>query len=292
MLDDPDDEHHGLWRCFGCGERGNAAQLVAKLLGLTYREARGWLEARGLSRAAPIPQRVVVDVAPARPQGFAMPAGVVFGPFESWPESVRRYVASVQSLSRLEAWQVDRWGIGYGVRGKLAGRVVLPVRRVDGRLAAYSARTFVGDPVRYLEPREDEGADASALFGEQHWPAQGPDGRREGVLVVTEGALNGLAVERALRLCAAEFDGRKPYVGAVRGSHLSDVRLDHVASFPLVVVASDADDAGEKLHAELASKLRRWSRTRRVRFPRRVDAAALEATRGLDALADVLVDAC
>lgn len=273
MRCDPGADKHGLWRCYGCGKNGNAVQLVMALEDLTYREARAWIAKGCLERPAPIPARVVVDVEPEVPR-FELPPGVVVTPMERWPFTVRRYAAKVASLRVLAPWQVDRWQIGYGASGLLAGRVVVPVRDARGVLCAYTARSFVGHERKYLEPTAKEGADISAVFGEEHWPAV----EERALVVVTEGALNALAVERASSVLEAELDGRRVAVAAVRGSHLSPVRASRLATFQRVLVASDPDAAGDKVHEQIRAACGRWSNVHRVVFPEGTDAAELEQT--------------
>ena len=52
-----DDLEHGLWRCFGCGAKGNAVGLVADKLGVGWKEAQAILETHGLvGGPPPIPE--------------------------------------------------------------------------------------------------------------------------------------------------------------------------------------------------------------------------------------------
>lgn len=254
--DSPDDDAHGLWRCFGCGAKGNALGLVADRFDVGWREALEMVQEQGLiGGPPPIPLRVEVVTERPRVRGCVLPPGVMFGPVDQWVSPARRYI-----LSRgITPEQIDRWGIGYAVDGKLRGRLVFPVRDAHGRVVGYSARTFIDDEKRYLEPSTADGYELGAVYGEEHWP---PVGQRP-VVVVTEGAINALAVERAVDVCP-EFGALAPPFGAVRGSNLQPGHLVRLGTFGVVLVASDPDKAGDKLFADLKQALGRWARVRRV----------------------------
>ena len=266
IRDDPtNDERHGRWRCLGsCHTGGSPVGLVCKVLGLKPREAMRWLEGgKGTDRLS-----LDVELVPAlaRARGFALPGGVELAPLADWPTTVQAYVRS----RGIDDAQAERWGIGYAIGGKLAGRIVLPWRDGKGRLVGYTARTFIGGPKKYLEPGADEGADRSAIYGEEHWPAPG---QRE-VVVVTEGAFDGYAVERASGL---------PF-GALAGSQLLPGHVARLSTWEEVVIASDPDKAGKGLAQALHEALVRWVRVRRAILPAGYDACKLERTHGALAL--------
>lgn len=280
--DEPEANEHGLWRCYGCGARGNAGTLVRDLCGVTYRDACELIASHGLfANAAPIPIRVNVEL--LRPRvGFVLPTGVNFASFDKWVTPARRYA----ERRGITAEQVERWGVGYAVDGKLRGRIVFPIRDARRRLVGYTARSFTGDEPRYLEPKIADGYDPGAVFGEEHWPSPGE--RR--ILVVNEGAINALAVERALDAWCAERDYATPAVGALRGSHLDPGQLASLASFELVVVVSDPDAAGDKLWRSLYEQRGRQLTLRRATTPVGEDACDVER-RDAPALAGLIAEA-
>lgn len=270
IKDDPDGAKHGLWRCLGqCHDGGTPVTLVQKVLGCTYREAEGWIRDEKLGNSTSYLCVQLQQPAPL-PAGFVLPAGTVIAPLRAWVSPARAY-AERRGLTEA---QVERWGLGYSVDGRLAGRIVLPWRDARGQLTGYTARTYLANPKKYLEPDAEEGADRSAVYGEQHWS---PAGERSTV-VVTEGGLDGLAVERAAAM---------PF-GAVCGSVLLPGHVARLSTWQEVVIASDPDKAGRGLAGAIYDALARWTRVRFATLPAGYDCAKLERERGPRVLRDVL----
>ncbi len=262
IRDEPGSAKHGYHKCWPCGLQGGAGSLVMHVLGIAeYSDAMAWIEQEATVDQKPV-ETVEIKVTPPR-LGFRLPEGVVIEPLEKWPTLARRYL-----LQRgLEAWQVERWGIGYAVSGRLKGRIVIVSRDARGKPVRYTARTFVEAEKRYLEPEPNERANMNAMFGEQHWPA--PLQPRPLVFVV-EGAINGLALE-------AELPGA--YIAATAGSSMRGLYATKLQTFKQVCVMTDPDDAGDKIAAEIESSLARHSETRRLRLPPGFDPAKLRELR-------------
>jgi DNA primase len=256
-------EIHGSWYCFGCDRGGGPVELVAEVIDITEGSAREWVDERCTVEDEAPPRRVEVI---AHLSGtFRLPDGVVRAPLAKWVTPARRYVQSRGITDE----QIERWGIGYAVDGRLGGRVVFPIADERGILRSYTARTFIDSDLRYLTPKTGEGANADAIFGAQHWRL------RRNVVAVTEGAIDALACERAGVECVA----------ALGGSRRSPDQFLALSGFKRVLVATDSDDAGERIAAELTAALSRWGEVRRVRIPSGEDAAsmsrdALEAALG------------
>jgi len=241
-------KHH----CFACGFGGTAASLVIHALDMsslawTKRDAWEWMRDQGLlTGGGELGLDVELFLRVERPTHFALPAGVRLDvPLGGWPTSAARYIAA----RRIPGHQLRRWGVGFAVDGRLGGRVVFPVRDRAGRLLSYTARTFIGAGVRYLTPDEREHPDHAALYGEEQWPE--PGAYRERVVVV-EGAIKALAVERATGLYVAGV------LGATQANNPSVIAK--LATFREVTILLDADEAGEKaadaLHGSLARHVR------------------------------------
>ncbi len=256
-------ERRGLHWCFSCQEGGDLYDLVMQVRDYATRAAAvGWVEEHFGSATEEDLMVPTIEVVTglAQRRRLRMPAGVVTGePLEAWPTLVREYLEG-RGITRE---QVERWGIGYAVDGRLHGRLVIPVRDVYGDLASYVGRAWLDMPKRFLYPREEEGPDLEVLFGEQHWPRPIP---MRGDVVVTEGAIKSLAVERVFpRASHAAIGG-------------SDVRLMHVtklSTFRRVVVLTDSDAAGERAGFELEAGLAGSTRVARVRLPEGQDADKL-----------------
>lgn len=245
---------HGSWYCFGCGEGGGPVELAAAIIGITDGSAREWVAERCTATdEAPQPRRVEVI---AHLSGtFRLPDGVVRRPLAKWVTPARRYVES----RGITDGQIERWGIGYAVDGRLGGRVVFPIVDERGVLRSYTARTFTDSELRYLTPKQGEGANADAIFGAQCW------NRRRASVVVTEGAIDALACERTGAECVA----------ALGGSRRSPDQFLALSGFKRVLVATDSDEAGTRIAAELVAALGRWSDVRRVAIPPGDDAASM-----------------
>jgi hypothetical protein len=242
-------------------------ELVMRVAELEFRPALDWLE--GVEEA-PAPEPVVrvrYEVAGARSR-FRLPEGVEHHPLGSWNSVPLGY-----ALSRgITGEQVERWQVGYALEGRLAGRLVFPIVDSSGRLANYAARTFVGHETRYLAADAREGPDKAAMLGERFWPP--PAKRLSKVVVVFEGAISGLAIERALAL-AGFVPHEDVYLAGLQGSDAEDPRRPaRLATFGRVVSAADPDVAGESVSADLAAALGRRVPFARLEYPRRgVDAA-------------------
>jgi DNA primase len=234
MRDEPGSPKHALHGCWSCGYRGDAIGLTKDRLGVGYHAAVCWIDEFAPAEEGPVTARVEI----AEPRVFRLPAGVVDDePLADWPTPFRRYVEG----RGIPDWQAERWGIGYALEGRLSGRVVLPARNMAGRLLGYTARAIGGAQTRYLHPSRDEGADPAAVFGEEHW---GPAGH----LAVAEGAFDAMACERVMHGWA---------IAALGGaSHAEDPRvLMKLGRFEEIVVATDADDAGDRAYEAIATGL-------------------------------------
>lgn len=268
----------GLFHCFSCKGGGNLVELVMLLRGVDYRDAQAWLRDLGEQETEAPFLRVRSEVAGTRGT-IAVPEGVerMGAPYREWNTVPRTYAESRGITER----QVGRWRVGYALDGRLAGRLFLPIYDSRGRLANYAARDFVGAEKRYLAAGTWEGPDTNVLFGEHRWPTSEP-GFRETV-VLTEGALNALAIERAA-------GGRDLAYGGMSGLDESeggqvDVRtLTKLATFRRVVVATDPDGPGRRVAVAVAHALRRQCAVVRLELPDGTDAADLPR----DALAGLL----
>lgn len=276
IRNDPGHEKNGWWRCFGCHEGGGPVALVRELLELRSDDAKEWIE--GSRAKVPDTLEASINVLPTM-RRFQLPEGVRIEPLERWITPARRYA----ERRGITAKQVKRWGLGYAVSGRLAHRLVIPVRDIRGRLLSYTSRTFVADEKRYLEPRKEEGAAQGAIFGEEHWPKL--EDRR--VVAVCEGSFDALAADRIVRIP----------IGAIMGSQIHPGHVSKLATFDHVLVAADPDRAGDAATEELISALVRYTKVERRRPPEGKDVAKLAevspravarllSTRGLSANGD------
>lgn len=251
LRDQPGNPRHALYVC-SCGRGGSPRTIVHDLEGVAWDEVDDWLRRNGILGEGELEAGATVeivqrDVKPA----FRMPSEVAFREFAKWPTPVRRY-AEKRGLTPA---QVERWGIGYAVDGRLRGRIVIPVRGEQGELAGYMARAYDGAEKRYLTPSREEGPDDGVMFGSERWGAE------RATVVLCEGALKCLAAERA---------GARA-VAAVGGNQLQPEHVAALSTFDRVVILPDADDAGEGVAEAAYGALARWRPVVRVELGRDAD---------------------
>jgi 5S rRNA maturation endonuclease (ribonuclease M5) len=230
------DAKTGLHHCFSCDKGGDIYALVMSSIGISFPGAKDFVHIVPEEEKS-IPVKVTFKPVRAVKRAFDFPPGVTFEPLHEWITPARGYAQE----RALTSEQVDLWGIGYACEGRLAGRIVIPIRDTTARLLNYSARSFVGDDRRYLMAEHRENPDPGAIFGELRW-----DHERK-LLLLFEGALKALAVNRLFP--AINF-------GTLSGSNVTPSQLLKLATFDRVIVVTDPDASGtkawKKLHAALA----------------------------------------
>lgn len=234
--------------CFSCKKGTTLNALVMHVRGCDYDTAKAFIDLLGKGYEPPKASVRFVERPPTLGRiRFKMPKEIRFKPVDEWVSGARKY-----ALGRCQLTPDDivQFKIGYAVDGRLAHRIILPWLRSDGSPAGYSARTFVNDEPKYQTPDSTENADRSVMFGEHLWE----DRRR---IVVTEGALNALAVRRAFLVP----------VGALGGSEIEPMQVIKLATFKQVILLTDSDEAGDKAAKNLESMLGRHTETVRIRLP-------------------------
>lgn len=259
---------HGFNKCFGCKQSGGPVRLVVAQLGIGYSGARSWIEERGLDKKDPVSLKTFVEVVQPKYGFMTMPPTVKgIGQLATWPKPFRRFA----KRRGLTAEQVNRWLIGYAAEGKLADRVVFPIRDDKDALKSYSARYIIdgavderGKPVaKYLTASIGQGADHGAVFGAFRWP---PSLERRRVYVC-EGVLNALAIERVI----TEPDEG---IAALDGSEVLPGQTLAIGTFSEIVVVTDPDTSGDHA-ASMLGTISRWRDVRRVNMPKGEDPNSL-----------------
>jgi len=248
----------GLHHCFSCSSGGTLNDLVVHCRRIHYIEAKRWIESvAGSEETGPARAPIVVLRSPdLGGKGFRLPLEVCCEELlGDWPTPPREY-ARARGVTAIQA---SRWGVGYAVVGRLQGRLVLVVRNRLAQPRSYMARDYLGEGKRYLYPRTEERPDLDVVFGEQHWPPSGRDR-----VVVTEGALDALAAERA----------GAQYVAAIGGSQVRPMHVTKISTFREAVVMTDPDEAGENAAENLRAMLGRSVSVVRVKLATGRDANA------------------
>lgn len=257
---------NGKHRCYGCGWRGGPLALVRAVRGGDWYDARTWLET-GDSTYTPLQVAVEIREIEARARMRA-PEWVQFGDtFDAWPTLAVRYLTGPKRRLGIET--VKRWGLGFITKGerKLAGRIWIPIRDMNGTLVSWQARSYVDSDLRYMTPE----AHVPVLYGTEHWPVH----EDRDVVVVVEGPFDALSVDRATRLP----------VGAIIGSNPTSSQISAMATFRHVVVMTDADPAGDKVWDQLQG-VRRWTQLTRMRLPDGCDPGGSSDAQLRNALSD------
>jgi DNA primase len=240
---------HGTHHCFSCKFGGTATDLVMQLREYQLQSsAREFIQERAMGNPVPA-WNVRVQMGPLRRTSFRLPREVVQLPWAAWLPTPQRYVEQ----RGITKHQVERWGIAYAVNGRLNGRIVFPTHNPQGQVVNYTARTFVGAPKRYLTPDREERPDFNVVYGERWWPAE----RR--TLIITEGVINTLAVERCTDVPVACLNGSNPSLG----------QIARLATFQHCYVLTDQDYAGERADQQISDALARHTSITRVRLPTR-----------------------
>lgn len=148
--------------------------------------------------------------------------------------------------------QIARHGIGCASYGELVGRVIFPV--MDIKLRVYGCVARAVSP--YAKPKYKNTVGSKML-----WNAF----RKGHTVILTEGILDALAVERAVGVDSGVISVAR------LGSSLTEFQLDQLRAFERVVVLPDRDIAGMKGALKVAGELAVNKINCKVGIPTRVD---------------------
>lgn len=242
------DPERGRWKCFGCGESGDAIALVMRREGLAFPEAKqrlasmfdldgGGFQARPpRPKPPPRPSRKPPD----KPSGLAAQEAVsavreaveqLWGPAG---KDALAYLRDERFLTD-ETIRAARLGFVQGLlvpanSGKRFPATGITIPWFDnGRLAAVKIRRTDGREPKYIEAFRDR----PALFA--------PFGVRPGnPLIVVEGEFDALLLGQELGRIASVAT-----LGSASGKRSAAASLT-IATAPILYVATDADGAGDK----------------------------------------------
>ena len=137
----------------------------------------------------------------------------------------------------------EEYGIGYALKGKMTGRVVVPIRNINGQIIGFSGRLikkdFDGPKWLHLNLKKDFNMFNIDKASQHHG----------GLIYVTEGIWD------TLKLIMAGI----PNVVCIFGTHLSDGQIEILNRCKVmeVCLALDNDEAGQKHLTINSNKLKR-----------------------------------
>lgn len=267
IIDRPGKKKHGSHHCQACKWGGGPWELAAAIWGCTPREAGALLRESSPRESPPAryaPTVRIVDLS-TRVDNFdyELPKGsVIPGPGGKWFGPALNYLLD-RGITRA---QIDKWGIGYAIRGRLVNRVIFPVYNGSGDLLTFTARAIhKSTEQRYEQGKGRFGArPRAALYGEPFWK------RSIGRLWLVEGTFGALAIERA----------GAPNPTALLGSEITPERTLALARWPEIVIATDPDKAGNAA-ADKLQVLSRHSKLWRAPLPKSPDDLTPEEARSI-----------
>ncbi len=249
-----------IFHCFGCGERGNVLEFVARLLGDEADLRAAALNIAEICNIPPAPPRGNRAKSRKRPQGAAREAGAA--QISSKPETAASEARGApgepvnpplafrlkldpghpySSARGLSPDVVETFGLGYCSRGMMGGRVCVPIHNEHGELVAYAGR-FASDEVpegeeRYKLPAKFR---KSAVLYNLHRAAHGEH------LVLVEGYWS------AIRLHTLGVP-----VAALMGSSISEEQIALLCyrGLRFVTLLLDGDEAGRKAREKALPEL-------------------------------------
>lgn len=265
-------KRQGQNHCFSCKKGGTLRELVMHVKSCGEDAAIEFITnaEKGFEKPK-LRARVVARPPMLGRSRFQMPPEIIYEPLKDWLSMAQDYA---RERCRITDEEVELFGIGHAVDGRLACRIVLPWLGAGRIAGGYSARTYIDAEPKYLTPAEKDGADRATMFGEHLWP---PLGQRK-IVAVTEGALNGMAVRRA----------RPLPIAALGGSEIDPLQVTKLATFEYVLLVTDPDPAGNKAAFQLERSLMRHVKLGRADVPRGKDALDIQRERGLEALGALL----
>jgi DNA primase len=241
----------GIFHCFSCGESGTIYKLLAKLDGVSIDEIREHYQEEWKA------QRVLEDVEDQLfDQAFEDPAdnlpyltrrykeesfNKAFLPLETSDEGM-----AYMRMRGLTEETIEIFDLRWGLAGKYAGRVIIPIYDDQGRLLSYTGRAI--NPSVQPKTRKPRGNKALyTLFGMyQLWLTHDAKRDWKTPLILVEGEIDAMYL----------YQANLPAVATMGTSALTvpqvDLILEHAEK---VLLVFDGDDAGVKATVSAKTRL-------------------------------------
>ena len=248
------DTRRGIFHCFSCGESGTIYKLLAKIDGVSVDEIRGQYQEEWKA------QRVLEDI---EDQLFDQAFEDVEG---SLPHLTRRYKeesfnrafplletseegTAYMHMRGLSDETIEMFDLRWGLAGRYAGRVIIPVYDDVGKLLSYTGRAI--NPSVQPKTRKPRGNKALyTLFGMYHlWLANDIKRKWETPLILVEGEIDSMYLQQM------DF----PAVATMGTSTLTSPQIDLIVDHGRrVLLMFDGDDAGRKATISAKAKLEKF----------------------------------
>jgi DNA primase len=244
----------GIFHCFSCGESGTIYKLLAKLDGVSVDEIQEHYREEWKA------QRVLEDI---EDQLFDQAFEDVEG---SLPYLTRRYKedsfnrafrpletsdegTSYMRMRGLDQETIEIFDLRWGLAGRYAGRVIIPVYDDVGKLLSYTGRAI--NPNVQPKTRKPRGNKALyTLFGMyQQWLVNDIKRKWETPLILVEGEIDAMYL---YQLCF-------PAVATMGTSTLTAPQVDLIVEHGTkVLLMFDGDDAGRKATVSAKARLEKF----------------------------------
>ena len=188
----------GLFRCFGCGRKGNVLEFAALMEGVDPENGAGLrgvavrLQEKYLKRkGATSPTQALVKPASPR-KGETPKVTAVNAPLDFELKGLDPVHPGIQKMGFTEE-TANNFGFGVTDRGSLKGRIAIPLHDTQGRLVGYAGRILENGRItpenpKYVFPerRERNGAIHEFRRGEILYNAHRVSTSGEQIIVVSE----------------------------------------------------------------------------------------------------------
>lgn len=222
----------GLFFCHACGASGDALDFAARMNGRSGAHGDGFRDAlselsrfAGLDAAGPLPfARRPARVSAPKPKAKPKANDAVIPPLPGAEAEAKRMAEALRAqvdfsgpepkpmtqaakavFGRFGSWErAQALQAGLGSDGPLAGRIVFPIRRKDGRIVGFAGRTL--DPAakpKYINTKFKKSA---MLFGDADFAAAG----YLGPVVLAEGYFDSFTPRRFSKIPFLSIMGASP----------------------------------------------------------------------------------
>jgi DNA primase len=264
------------WNCFGdCKSGGNILDFVSRRENCTIREAAILIsEWFGLSRGGP---------GEHRSNSHASPDGGDSA-FKEQPRRAKQAATQESNNSPnkplgfeltkldtehpylkergLSADTILRFGLGFCASGSMAGRIVIPIHNVEGKIVAYAGRWPGEPPDETPKYKLPSGFRKSAELFNLHRAIQAPG---EQPLIIVEGFFD------CIHLVECGYERTVALMGSTLSPVQEQLLRQYTTPQTRIELMLDEDEAGRAARTEIVQRLALWRFIKIVRLPNEGD---------------------